>query len=236
MGKLFEVAIGHYRRAVRVLLQRSKWWIERSRGPVDNEEKIEMDGNSGWIRTAAKATFAGTLLAAACSASAWQDETMGAYGAWGSAVTSEGNTQAPSIGLIVPYQGWTPWDRGAGTTWYFDVFLSQWRTDRSNDPSQHPNIGQIGAAAIWRHRFGEGSSPWFAEAGLGVTTTNHLYRTVSKEFSTTFNFVSQLGVGRSFGADGRHEVSVRIQHYSNARIKEPNPGENFVQLRYGYRF
>lgn len=192
-----------------------------------------MNGNLRWL---GNVICAGAMLTVPGMAAAYQDEAMRVYGAYGRAAESTGNTEAPSVGLIVPYQGWTPWDRGAGTTWYFDLFLSQWRTDRNGDAAQHPNIAQIGAAAIWRHRFGEGSSPWFVEAGLGVSTTNHLYRTVDKQFSTTFNFVSQLGLGRSFGADGRHEVSVRVQHYSNARIKEPNPGENFVQLRYGYRF
>jgi hypothetical protein len=27
-----------------------------------------------------------------------------------------------------------------------------------------------------------------------------------------------------------------LQHSSNGGIKEPNPGENFVQLRFGVRF
>lgn len=179
---------------------------------------------------------AAALMTTAGMASAYQDEAMGVYGAFGTAVKGDNGTRAPSIGLIVPYAGWTPWDRGAGTTWYFDIFASQWRIKDLPDDSARRNIAQIGASVIWRHRFEEGASPWFAEAGLGVTTTNHLYRSEEKSFSTTFNFVSQLGVGRSFGDDGRHEVSLRLQHYSNAAIKRPNPGINFLQLRYGYRF
>ena len=31
-------------------------------------------------------------------------------------------------------------------------------------------------------------------------------------------------------------VILRVEHTSNASIKKPNPGENFVQLRYGYTF
>ena len=40
----------------------------------------------------------------------------------------------------------------------------------------------------------------------------------------------------SFGARGEHEVSLRLQHFSNAGIKHPNPGETFVRLRYVRRF
>ena len=63
-----------------------------------------------------------------------------------------------------------------------------------------------------------------------------MYRTPEKRFSTAFNFHDMLGVGYSFGADRAEEVGVRFVHYSNAGIREPNPGINFLQLRYGRRF
>ena len=83
---------------------------------------------------------------------------------------------------------------------------------------------------------GEGQSPWFAEAGIGGTLMDSLYRTTSREFSTAFQFTEQIGVGRNFGERGEHELSVRLQHVSNGGIKEPNPGENFWRVRYLYRF
>ena len=33
-----------------------------------------------------------------------------------------------------------------------------------------------------------------------------------------------------------HELALRVQHYSNAGIRHPNPGENFVQLRGSFAF
>jgi len=48
--------------------------------------------------------------------------------------------------------------------------------------------------------------------------------------------VDVAGVGRSFGADRRRELSLRLSHSSNAGIKEPNPGETFLQLRYAVKF
>jgi len=41
-----------------------------------------------------------------------------------------------------------------------------------------------------------------------------------------------VGIGRRFGDRGRHEISMRVEHFSNGSIKKPNPGENFLQLRY----
>ena len=50
-----------------------------------------------------------------------------------------------------------------------------------------------------------------------------------------FNFGDHLAVGRSFGVQREHELALRVQHFSNGGIKEPNPGETFLQLRYVYR-
>ena len=45
-----------------------------------------------------------------------------------------------------------------------------------------------------------------------------------------------IAIGKRFGADQQHEWSLRFQHFSNGRIKNPNPGENFLQFRYTQRF
>jgi hypothetical protein len=33
----------------------------------------------------------------------------------------------------------------------------------------------------------------------------------------------------------QRELVLRVEHFSNAGIKHPNPGENYVQLRYTHR-
>lgn len=74
------------------------------------------------------------------------------------------------------------------------------------------------------------------ETGVGLTATSSRYRTRQKSFSTSFNFSTHLAVGRSFGAQREHGIALRLKHFSNAGIKHPNPGENFLQLRYARRF
>jgi hypothetical protein len=44
-----------------------------------------------------------------------------------------------------------------------------------------------------------------------------------------------LALGRSFGSGDRHEIALRAKHFSNGGVREPNPGLNFVQLRYSFR-
>jgi hypothetical protein len=56
-----------------------------------------------------------------------------------------------------------------------------------------------------------------------------LARTREKRFSTAFNFGDHIGIGYR---TGRGEWSLRLQHFSNAGIDTPNPGEDFVQLRW----
>ena len=69
----------------------------------------------------------------------------------------------------------------------------------------------------------------------GVNVLAPLYRSRDKRFSTAFNFGDHVGIGVQLGDDHGQELSLRLQHFSNAGIKDPNPGENFVQLRYTAR-
>ena len=86
-----------------------------------------------------------------------------------------------------------------------------------------------------RWRPNERNGGWFIEGGIGLNIISPKYNTRTKEFSTTFNFGDHLALGKRFGHQGQHELSLRIQHFSNARIERPNPGENFLLFRYTHR-
>jgi hypothetical protein len=60
--------------------------------------------------------------------------------------------------------------------------------------------------------------------------------TPRKSFGSQWNFYDMMGIGHSFGAEHEHELAVRWVHVSNAGIKKPNPGQDFLQLRYVARF
>jgi len=77
---------------------------------------------------------------------------------------------------------------------------------------------------------------WFGEAGIGASVIAPAYHTDSKRFSTAFNFGDHLAIGREFGANHRQEIALRIEHFSNAGIDHPKPGENFVQVRWVVRY
>jgi lipid A 3-O-deacylase len=180
------------------------------------------------------AVFAGILCLTGTEAHAFEDSARGFYFEGGRAPHGDkGATNSATVGVTLPWSLRQPVHEGALTS-YWDLFVSQWHAPALDGGSR--NYAQIGAIYTWRYRFGAGSSPWFAEAGVGGTLMDHLYKTPDRTFSTAFQFTEVLGVGRSFGENGKHELSLRVQHFSNAGIKKPNPGENFVRLRYTYHF
>ncbi|MDR6889620.1 MULTISPECIES: acyloxyacyl hydrolase [Variovorax] len=180
------------------------------------------------------AVFAGLLGLMGTEAHAFEDSARGFYFEGGRAPHGDkGATNSATVGVTLPWSLRQPVHEGALTS-YWDLFVSQWHAPALDSGPR--SYTQIGAIYTWRYRFGAGNSLWFAEAGVGGTVMDHLYKTPDRTFSTAFQFTEVLGVGRSFGENGKHELSLRVQHFSNAGIKKPNPGENFVRLRYTYHF
>lgn len=143
-------------------------------------------------------------------------------------------TRALTVGLTwdLPYR----WQLGPGElSSHLEASYAYWQI-QSADRAGLSHLSQLAVVPALRYRPAEGASPWFFETGVGVTATSSVYRTRQKRFSTSFNFGTHLAVGRSFGAQRQHEIALRLEHFSNAGIKHPNPGENFIQLRYARRF
>ena len=84
--------------------------------------------------------------------------------------------------------------------------------------------------------FSGGTSAFFVEASIGVRLLSRTRVSPERTLSTAFQFSDQLGVGVQWGRDARSTLGVRYQHISNAGIKKPNPGMDFVLLYYTHRF
>jgi len=122
------------------------------------------------------------------------------------------------------------WQLGERTrvSGYNEVSLGHWRADNGGGSAIVTQIGFTPTLRFWP---GGESAGWFYEAGIGVNALMPVYHTREKRFSTAFNFGDHVALGhRSSGPSG-WEWSLRLQHFSNAGIDQPNPGENFVQLR-----
>ncbi|WP_228529781.1 acyloxyacyl hydrolase [Diaphorobacter caeni] len=146
---------------------------------------------------------------------------------------ADGGTHAATVGMTLPWNGWSYDLWGGQVRGFWDIYATRLSFDGIHG---HDRSWMLGLTPTLRWRAYNGSSPWFVQAGIGLSYMTDRYITVHKEFSTSFNFASHLGVGYSFGEQRRHELQLRVEHISNAGIKHPNPGENFAQLRYAYHF
>jgi hypothetical protein len=118
---------------------------------------------------------------------------------------------------------------------YVETSVSRWQS-RGGQPTDHGVLTQLALIPVFRYRMDQGRSPWFVEGGVGATVTSSIYRQGNTHFSTSFNFGDHIGMGYAFGAMRKNEIALRVEHYSNAGIKHPNPGKNFAQVRYVYYF
>jgi lipid A 3-O-deacylase len=135
------------------------------------------------------------------------------------------------------------WQRpfaGGTLTGYSELSFGRWssRSENSADNAGRAStwVTQFGVTPVFRWHPQTPGASWFLEAGIGANVLAPVYRSGDKRFSTTFNFGDHLAVGWAFGAQRRHELVLRLQHFSNAGIKHPNPGEDFLQLRYVWRY
>lgn len=170
--------------------------------------------------------LAGAMLAPGASAD------LRPQGMFVQAGAGEDAARALSVGAVWPWS-WQRQVRGGRLEGITEAYVSRWS---AKDNGGRTGFTQVGVVPLLRYRFGEGRSPWFVEAGIGLTYMHRIYRTSEKQFSTRLNFADVLGAGRNFGEGQRQEVSLRLTHFSNGGVKEPNPGMNLVQLRYGVTF
>ena len=108
-------------------------------------------------------------------------------------------------------------------TGYWDLSYGTWHREHT--------IHDFGFTPVFRLQREEGPGP-YAEAAIGFHLLSRVDINSTRVFSTHFQFGDHIALGYRFGEEGRYDLSVRVQHISNGSIDEPNPGINFLQLRF----
>ena len=117
---------------------------------------------------------------------------------------------------------------------YWDLSLTQFRENKYMDVTgQQKNLTDIGFTPVFRFQKDD-KKGLYAEAGIGLHLMSHVYNNNGRRFSTAFEFGDHLGTGYVF-SNGL-DLGLRLQHFSNGGIKEPNSGANFAVVRAAYRF
>ncbi len=133
--------------------------------------------------------------------------------------------------LTLAWQGDPLWQHAFGSS-RLDVVLEA-SAGRAFGPAGQPG------APLWHVGLTPIARWWFLpdtalEAGIGANLFSAT-RIGSKRISTAYQFGDSIGLyhrlaGTSWG------LGVRFTHYSNADIKRPNPGQNYLQLRISHEF
>lgn len=140
-----------------------------------------------------------------------------------------------SVGVQLPWE-WRRSFLGGELTGHWDAHIAHWRVPAGSAASDRRHWTQLALVPTLRLRFDGGRSAWFMEGGIGVSVLDGHYAMRHKAFSTRFNFTDHQGIGFNFGARRQHELMLMVRHVSNGGIRKPNPGEDFVQVRYGLAF
>jgi hypothetical protein len=157
-------------------------------------------------------------------AGAWQPDRAFAQAGFA------GNTQTYTVGISWTWDWQQPW-AGGQLGGYWETSIGRWSTKLEEGRRASAWVTQLGITPVLR--WTPNGSRLFLELGIGANFLTPIYRSRDKRFSTTFNFGDHLAVGwRLAEGNALQEIALRVQHYSNASIRRPNPGEDFLQIRY----
>jgi hypothetical protein len=108
---------------------------------------------------------------------------------------------------------------------YWDVSAGAWYSDEDK------TLYDLSVTPVFRYQ-ATGTGTPYLEAAIGFHLLSDLRVESNKTFSTKFQFGDHIGAGVRFGPERRYDLQLRLQHLSNASIEHPNPGINFLQLRF----
>jgi lipid A 3-O-deacylase len=134
------------------------------------------------------------------------------------------------------------WDSGSrwftGGKWqvaaYWEPSIGFWRGKRAKGD---PHIFELAFTPVLRleNKNRSALSPYI-ETGLGFHLITGHHVTDDRDLASNYHFGSHVGVGLRFGKQNEFDIGYRLQHLSNAGLKQPNEGINFnlLHLRYSY--
>lgn len=73
------------------------------------------------------------------------------------------------------------------------------------------------------------------EFGIGVSLV-HDTRFAGKDIGSHYQFEDRLGLAMDFGQNMKQSLALRYMHYSNGGLNSKNPGLDFLNLSYAYRY
>jgi len=117
-------------------------------------------------------------------------------------------------------------------TGYWEASLGHW----SGDGAGAETLWDVGITPVFRLQPNSGKTGLYLEGAVGAHLLSENRINNSRAFGSSFNFGSHIGFGATFGDRGQYDLGYRLQHLSNAGLKDPNDGINFHQARFTYNY
>jgi lipid A 3-O-deacylase len=124
---------------------------------------------------------------------------------------------------------WLPGNRKLHVSSYWDLSYGEWRAPGN------PSVRDLSFTPVFRMQ-GAGSISPYVEGAIGFHLLSRSEVTQNRLLGMHFQFGSHIGGGLRFGPRSAYDLSVRLQHLSNAGIASPNNGINFGLVRLQYHF
>lgn len=149
-------------------------------------------------------------------------ELTGAIGA-----TSQGG-MTYRLGVSQPWEKRWFSSQTGHLTGYWDAGYTYWQGG-----DEASGAHSLSFAPVFVYEFnGERFQP-YVEFAIGVAAFSSS-RVGDRVLGSSFNFEDRLGVGVRFGE--HHRLGLRVMHYSNGGIKDPNDGIESYSLHYSRTF
>ncbi len=159
------------------------------------------------------------------AAGAWR--VLGEYG-------SAHQLRMGRLGVIYDWDSRLPLGSSLALFGFTEATLGRWQV---RPPERYLRSGftQFGLTPVMRLTAASRTGP-YAELGIGGNVITPLYQSLNTRFGTVFNFGDHLGLGWRLPGRSGLELGIRFEHYSNAGIKKPNPGQNLFESRLSASF
>jgi lipid A 3-O-deacylase len=173
-------------------------------------------------------------IAALCACAAASAHAQNTFGIQFGPGVADNDVKKLDLGLV--------WDPHL-TWWHFGGFhftlvgeahVAYWKLDDPN--AIYANTWEFGVTPVFRIIKDTGWFKPFFEAGIGVRLISHVRQTPFRTMSSSFQFADMVGIGAQFGEHSNYQAGLRLQHISNADIKQPDPGLTFTQIYFQYNF
>ena len=117
---------------------------------------------------------------------------------------------------------------------YWEVSMNLWEY---GDTHRHETNFAVALSPVfsWHLKDINSRYPLSVEFGIGVSLVEDT-RFAGKDIGSHYQFEDRLGLSLAFGENLNHSAAIRYMHYSNGGLNAKNPGMDFLNMAYAYKF